>query len=71
MGFFEIKSILLLCEEGVYPYSARLEDEAKLGAKIMLKEDVLNVFDRGYFNFLFYNNYRLKIGTVKIHEKIV
>ncbi|SHH72042.1 transposase [Virgibacillus chiguensis] len=76
----KIHTSVLLCEEDVYPNKiiptpARPADETKLNALIMPDEDVLNVFDRGYFNFKKFDAYseegikfatRLKTNT-KVH----
>ncbi|AUJ24850.1 IS4 family transposase [Virgibacillus dokdonensis] len=74
----KIHTSVLLCEEDVYPNKiiptpARPADETKLDALIMPDEDVLNVFDRGYFNFKKFDAYsaegikfatRLKTNTL-------
>lgn len=76
----KIHTSVMLCEEDVFPNKviptpARPADETQLDALIIPDEDVLNVFDRGYFNFKTYDAYsdagtkfatRIKANT-KVH----
>ncbi len=53
---------IVFCDGEVYPEKmiitpARPADETQMGALIVLDEDVLHIFDRGYFNFKKFDDY--------------